>query len=333
MTFTRRQHLAFLGTGLTGIASAGQHGLVDKWQEIASATDGITGAAALHTASGKFVAMNGRESFPLASVCKFPIALRIFTLVDGGLLSLNGEVEVLPRDVLPSWEGDLASQWRRQKKFKLDELIRRMLSNSDNTAVQTLFRLAGEKPGMIASLRRWRVSGIRVDRYEGQCGLASHGVVNPPPMAQWTPGITKQLIANVPLDTQHSAMRQFLADPRDTATPQATVQLLARAFRGELLSQHNTARLVAAMNACTTGRQRLKGLLPPGTVVAHKTGTTDTIEGLNGATNDVGVITLPRNAGQLAIAVYIKGSTRDETTRDHVIARIARAAYDHWASA
>ena len=277
--------------------------------------------------------MNGAELFPLASVCKFPIALRIFTMVDGGLLSLDGEVEVLPRDVLPSWDGDLASVWRRQKNFKLDELIRRMLSNSDNTAVQTLFRLAGEEPGMTASFRKWGVSGIRVDRYEGQCGLASHGVVHPPPVPQWSPGIAKQLIAKVPLDNQHSAMQRFIADPRDTATPQATVQLLARAFRGELLSPPSTARLVAAMNACTTGKQRLKGLLPPGTVVAHKTGTTDTIEGLNGATNDVGVITLPRNAGQLAIAVYSKGSTRDENTRDHVIARIARAAYDHWTSA
>ena len=73
---------------------------------------------------------------------------------------------------------------------------------------------------------------------------------------------------------------------------------------------------------------RLRGLLPPGTVVAHKTGTTATYLGLNGGTNDVGVITLPRDRGRLAIAVYVKGSTRDDTARDRIIARIAKAAFD-----
>ena len=66
-------------------------------------------------------------------------------------------------------------------------------------------------------------------------------------------------------------------------------------------------------------------------MVAHKTGTASTIKGLNGATNDVGVITLPGSGGQFAMAVYIKASTRDEAARDRVIARLARAAYDYWA--
>jgi beta-lactamase class A len=205
-----------------------------------------------------------------------------------------------------------------------------MISDSDNTAVQTLFRIGGARPGMEASFRRWQVSGIRVDRYEGQCGLASHGVLNPPPIGKWTPGISKQLITEVPLKRQYSGMQRFLADPRDTSTPQATVELLARIFHGELLSSRSFGVLVQAMEATTTGERRLRGLLPPSTVVAHKTGTTDTIMGLNGATNDVGVIMLPHMTGQLAIAVYIKGSTRDENTRDSIIAQIASAAYDHW---
>lgn len=332
MTFTRRQYLTLLGIGITAAASGAQTELITRWQQIAAATDGMVGAAVLHTRSGQHAAMNGTERFPLASVCKFPIALRIFALADSGKLNLNDDVEVLPRDVMPSWHGDLASLWPNQRTFKLDRLIRLMLAKSDNTAVQTLFRIAGEQPGMDASFRHWRVTGIRVDRYEGQCNLASHGVKNPPPVSQWTPGITRRLISQVPLSVQHSAMRRFLNDPRDTATPTATVQLLARAFQGKLLSRENTAHLAADMEACTTGNRRIKGLLPPGTVVAHKTGTTDTIEGLNGATNDVGVITLPRNQGQLAIAVYIKGSTRNDETRDNVIARIARVAYDHWTS-
>jgi beta-lactamase class A len=86
--------------------------------------------------------------------------------------------------------------------------------------------------------------------------------------------------------------------------------------------------MIRIMQSTTTGHMRLRGLLPPGTVVAHKTGTTATYLGLNGATNDVGVITLPRDRGRLAIAVYVKGSTRDDAARDHIIAMVAKAAFD-----
>ena len=50
---------------------------------------------------------------------------------------------------------------------------------------------------------------------------------------------------------------------------------------------------------------------------------------LNGSTNDVGVIVLPDGA-QLAVAFYVKGSTREAVVRDRVIAQMAWAAFD-WA--
>ena len=95
-----------------------------------------------------------------------------------------------------------------------------------------------------------------------------------------------------------------------------------------MLSASSTARIVEILEATTTGAGRIKGLLPAGVVVAHKTGTTGTANGLNGSTNDVGAITLPKGTGQLALAVYLKGSTRDLPAREANIARIARAAFD-----
>ena len=85
------------------------------------------------------------------------------------------------------------------------------------------------------------------------------------------------------------------------------------------------------LKATTTGSARIKGLLPAGTVVAHKTGTTGTVMDFNGSTNDAGVILLP-GGGQLAIAVYVKGSTGSLAARELVIARIAKAAFDSWAN-
>ena len=59
----------------------------------------------------------------------------------------------------------------------------------------------------------------------------------------------------------------------------------------------------------------------------HKPGTSGMDHGLAAATNDIGLITLP-DGRRLAIAVFVTDSTADDATRDAVIARIARAAYD-----
>ncbi len=72
---------------------------------------------------------------------------------------------------------------------------------------------------------------------------------------------------------------------------------------------------------------RIQADLPKGAVVAHKAGTSDVDNGLAHATNDIGLILLP-DGRQLAIAIFVTDSTADDTTRDRVIAKIARAAYD-----
>ncbi|MGI9070021.1 MAG: serine hydrolase [Bryobacteraceae bacterium] len=182
LTLRRREFLGFLSATF---AASGQRPLIDEWQQIASATDGVVGAAAMHLKSGQHAALNGQDSFPLASVCKMPIAMRLLAMVDEGKFSLDENIEVLPRDVWLSWGGDVGTRWSKQHEFKLDELIRLMVAHSDdNTAVQTLFRVGGEEPGMTASFRKGRANGIRVDRFEGQCSLEAHGVSNPPPVAQ-----------------------------------------------------------------------------------------------------------------------------------------------------
>jgi beta-lactamase class A len=56
-------------------------------------------------------------------------------------------------------------------------------------------------------------------------------------------------------------------------------------------------------------------------------GTSDVDKGIAHATNDIGLITLP-DGRRLAIAVFITDSKADENTREKVIARIARAAYE-----
>ena len=70
--------------------------------------------------------------------------------------------------------------------------------------------------------------------------------------------------------------------------------------------------------------------LPAGTVVAHKTGTSGTTDGITAATNDVGLVTLP-DGRHLAVAVFVADARGDELAREGAIASLARAAWDAWA--
>jgi beta-lactamase class A len=79
------------------------------------------------------------------------------------------------------------------------------------------------------------------------------------------------------------------------------------------------------MARCATGTQRLAGLLPPGTRVAHKTGSLKV-----GVNNDAGIIYLPDGAGHVAMAVFIVGSPRRNGDQDRAAAQMARAAYEYF---
>jgi len=80
------------------------------------------------------------------------------------------------------------------------------------------------------------------------------------------------------------------------------------------------------MTESKPGAKRLKGL-PEGTVVAHKTGTSGTENGITAATNDIGIVTLP-SGKHLAIAVFVSDSPADDSIREGVIARAAKLVFD-----
>jgi len=84
------------------------------------------------------------------------------------------------------------------------------------------------------------------------------------------------------------------------------------------------------MSQCRRGTARIKGLLPTDVQVAHRPGTGGDNGGVNACTNDVGIVTLPKGAGHLVIAVFLKGSERFLAVREDAIAQIARAAYESW---
>jgi beta-lactamase class A len=82
--------------------------------------------------------------------------------------------------------------------------------------------------------------------------------------------------------------------------------------------------MLELLKRCRTGENRLRGLLPASTPVAHKTGT------LGGVVNDVGIVYLPDGAGHIAIAVMSKRTRAATESVERSLAHIARSAYDYF---
>ena len=103
------------------------------------------------------------------------------------------------------------------------------------------------------------------------------------------------------------------------------VDFLDRLQSGRLLSEKSTAFVLKAMEDCETGPDRLKAGAPKGWMVAHKTGSSGSWNGLTVATNDVGILTGPAGA-RISIAVFVGDSKANAAARAAIIARIAGAA-------
>ncbi|HEX5724571.1 MAG TPA: class A beta-lactamase [Longimicrobiaceae bacterium] len=289
----------------------------------------LVGIAAIHLESGERVAVSGDEPFTMMSVYKFPVALAILRKVERGALGLDQPIPVGPLDLRPGYsplaERDLGAGGIT---VPVRELVRLAVAESDNTAGDLLFRLAGGGDSITAGLRRLGIEGVRVDREEGVLAADYYGIA-------WTesraPTRAEVLAARptIPAARRREATARFPLDPRDTATPEGMAELLAAFAAGRTLGPEATGLLREIMVGTATGPNRLKALLPPGTVVAHKTGTSGSWEGVSAAVNDVGIVALP-GGGSVAVAVFVRNA-RGEAAAERAIARAGHAVYDHWA--
>lgn len=272
-----------------------QNGTLQKQiEQIASAAKGRVGVKAIVLETGESVSLNEREHFPMQSVYKFPIAMAALHQVDTGKTKLDESVRVEKSDfVRKGMHSPIRDKNPNGTESTVSELLRLAVSESDGTASDVLLRLAGGSEAVGKYLNELKISDVVVADSEKEIGQ------------DW--------------QTQY----------RNWASPEGAVALLRALHEGRGLSEQSRTLLLKFMTESPTGPRRLKGLLPTGTIVAHKTGTSGTAKGITAATNDIGLVTLP-NGRHLAIAVFVSDSPANEATREEVIAKIAKTVWDNW---
>jgi beta-lactamase class A len=201
-------------------------------------------------------------------------------------------------------------------------LIETMLILSENNATDLVLTLGGGGAAVTRRMRDAGITDLRVDRPTAEIIAHPYGITD-----IWTGGRfdrakwDRQFGALSPA-RRDSAAYYYARDPRDHTTPRAMLTLLTKLWKGELLNQEHTAALLDIMYRCETGAGRIKGMLPRGTRVAHKTGT------YPGTANDVGIIDLP-DGTHVAVALYLKESSKVQgKDLEDALAQSARAVYD-----
>lgn len=292
---------------------------------LAELAGGKVGVSAIHLETGRSVYVNPSEPFPMASTYKVPMAARLLQLVDQGQTSLS-QMVVIEESALHPGSGMITPLLDDPGVvLSLHNLLELMLIISDNSATDLVLQAAGGPGAVTARMRELGIEDIRVDRPTIQVIADWVGIEKLPPEEEWSPQLFRELFERyraLPDEERREAAAAFNADPRDTSTPEAMARLLEKLWRGEILTQNSTELLLDIMRRCQTGPDRIKGFLPPGIEVTHKTGT------IGGTTNDVGIVTLPDQAGHVVVAVFVKESELDVPQRERAIAQISRAIYD-----
>ncbi|GLU51793.1 class A beta-lactamase, subclass A2 [Dyadobacter frigoris] len=285
----------FLVSNLNAFAQKKHEIFRQEIDKIISASKSDVGVAIMGLEDKETFLFNEGHKYPMQSVYKFPLAMAVLDQVDKGKLSLNQKIHVTKKDLLPKTWSPLREKYPNGGvDIKISELIGYAVSNSDNNACDILFRTVGGPE--------------KVDQY-------IHGL-----------GIKSIAIAATEEEMSKSWNVQFT----NWCKPRAMLRLLDLFYKGKNLSKTSTNFLMKTMTETTTGPNKIKGLLPKNTKVAHKTGLSGTNEeGILAASNDVGIITLP-NGEHVAVVIFLAHTKLDEKSRDGVIAQISKEAYDYF---
>ena len=286
--------LAVLCSIIACMGSPKEHGeLTSSIDSILLDKEATVGVAVL-TPQGKLIIVNDTVSYPLMSVFKFHIALAVLDKMNRQNTPLDTLLFIPKHQLRPNTYSPL-----REAKFGQDfnismaELLEYSVSHSDNNACDILIEYAG-----------------------------GADVIN-----QYIKGLG---IANTTIAVTEEEMGREQGNARmNHAFPSAVAQLMKLFVEQPLFDEVYKEFLIQTMIKTSTGKDKLKALLPAEAVVGHKTGSSNrTDAGIKIADNDAGFVRLPD--GQIYyIVVFVKDSGEEDAVNARIIAEVSRKVYEY----
>ena len=281
------------------------------------------GLSALHLESGQRIDVDAGRVFPLCSVLKIPVLVEAFRQIEEGLFTLDDRWQLttaeknLPSGILVFLDDGLAPTVR--------DLLILMIIISDNTATDMVMNRLGAG-SVTNTMQSLGLTDIYVPMTIRQIFDDLLPSADP----------TQDMLALATAPRNRTGRSYSLGPDNDVGTPAALTELLARIWRGELVSRAACDAMLDILLKQQLN-DRLPRYLPPGTRCAHKTGT------LPGIRNDSGIIYA---SGTSHVAVTLFSRWDDDAVADDPIAnketpiaidsafgRIGRLLYDTFSEA
>ena len=271
--------------------------LRQKIQQIVADKNASVGVSIAGTDGKEILSVNGDKRFPLQSVFKFHIASLMLSEIDKGKFSLDQKIDIEKKDLLPGLYSPIRDKYPDGVTLTIAEILQYTVSQSDNVGCDMMLKILG--------------GAQAVENYFVKNNFADISI-------------------KINEETQQNNWNlQF----QNWTTPKAANKVLAAFYdnRRKLLSQKSYDFFWKVMRETSTGDKRLKGQLPEGTVVAHKTGTSgvNKLTGITAAVNDIGIVFLP-NGQHFFISVFVTDSKEDDAANEKIIADIAKVTWDYF---
>lgn len=263
--------------------------LEDRIRQTAGA---VVGLSYIDLASGRSLHINGDTSFHAASTMKVPVMIELFRQVDRGELGLDrgmllknefrSIVDGSPYSLSPGDDSDSLVYTLVGQRVPVRELLERMIVRSSNLATNALIEIV-DATKADATAKSLGASSIRVLR----------GVEDGKAYAQGRNNATT---------SRDMASLMAAIEQGRAASPAST-----RLMRDVLMRQEFNGEIPAG--------------LPPGTKVAHKTGS------ITAHLHDAAIVYPP--AGTPYVLVVLTRGVRDEPVSRQLIADLSRIVWEN----
>lgn len=291
-------------------------------ERIDQATPGQLGVYVKRLDSGEALAYQADRSWYLGSSAKLPIAIAVLQEVEAGKLRLMEKVSVQDTDKI---DGSGNVVWQQSgTAYGVDDLLKRMLMESDNTAANMLIRTIGEDTlnhrarhylGPKGFARITSFVQVRKEVY-GELHPAARTLSNQQLVelaaAPLGPQRVDKLVRMLDIDktalrakTMEDAYARYYARQLNSAPLTAYGDMLERLVTGRMVTPQHLQRLFKDLKYDSYDAYRLEKGLPRSARFIHKTGTQ-----LRRACH-MGVIN-PQDGGRAAIVVAVCAEELDE---------------------
>ncbi|AQX02201.1 CGA/CIA family class A beta-lactamase [Elizabethkingia anophelis] len=238
---------------------------------------------------------NSEKKLPMQSVFKFHIACAVLDWVDKGKLSLDQKITLNKSNLLENTWSPLRKKYPNGNvEVPLSEIIKQTVAFSDNNGCDILLKLIGGTQTVQKFMDSKHINNF-------------------------------QIVFN-----EQQMHKDWNAQYQNYTTTASAAKLLKKFYDMKLLSKESTTFLMNIMLATTTSLNKMVEQLPSKTPVARKTGASGkNKQGLTGAENEIGIITLP-NGQHYALAIFVSDSTEPSMVNLRLISDISKAVWDHF---